>query len=381
MDTASVNIDLARDLDARILCAHTQLRRAERDLALLLAEMEDTRRYLELGYANVHDYARIRLDMETRKTRGLIRIGRALPDFPGIDQAMASGVLCWTKARELLSVVTPETEGAWIEEARRLTSRALEFKVAAHAPGERPSDKTEKERGPVRLVFTMEPVEAEQVRTALAAIRVASGVSSDEVGDGALLAQMASRIIADLEDTEAPTGERFRFVIEHCPECRATSAPEAEVSDTHVGQALCDAEVLQMCPGEDRGHVSRIIPPATRRAVLHRDHHRCRVPGCSNRLWLDLHHLDYFSAGGDNSEANLITLCSVHHQLLHDGRLGIERQDEGLVFRFGDGRAVPDGGPDGEAVTHVGHGDGRTGRPAGTPATALKPRPTEGATV
>jgi len=33
--------------------------------------------------------------------------------------------------------------------------------------------------------------------------------------------------------------------------------------------------VLQMCPGEDRGYVSRIIPPATRRAVLHRDHHRC----------------------------------------------------------------------------------------------------------
>ena len=171
----------------------------------------------------------------------------------------------------------------------------------------------------MRLVFTKDPVEAEQVRTALAAIRAASGVSSDEVGDGALLAQMASRVIAEMENTEAPTGERFRIVIAHCPRCGHASAPEAEVSETHVGQALCDAEVLQMSPGEERGHVSRIIPPAVRRAVLHRDHHRCQVPGCSNRLWLDLHHLEYFSAGGDNSEANLITLCSVHHQLLHDG--------------------------------------------------------------
>ena len=104
--SANLDLDLALDLDARILCAHNQLRRAERDLALLLAEMEDTRRYLELGYASVYDYARTRLDLEPRKTRGLIRIGRALPEMPCIDQAMASGALCWTKARELLSVVT-----------------------------------------------------------------------------------------------------------------------------------------------------------------------------------------------------------------------------------------------------------------------------------
>ena len=107
-----------------------------------------------------------------------------------------------------------------------------------------------------------------------------------------------------------------------------------------------------------------------RRAVLHRDHHRCRVPGCSNRLWLDLHHLEYFSAGGDNSEANLITLCSVHHQLLHDGRLGIERREEGLLFRFGDGRVVPDGEP----VTHVGHGDGRAVLPGSTSTAGAEPR-------
>ncbi|OGV69393.1 MAG: hypothetical protein A3K18_26070 [Lentisphaerae bacterium RIFOXYA12_64_32] len=219
MNAVSANLDLALDLDARILCAHTQLRRAERDLALLLAEMEDTRRYLELGYASVYDYARARLDLEPRKTRGLVRIGRALPELPCIDKAMASGALCWTKARELLSVVTPETEAAWVEEASRLTSRALELKVAAHAMGERPSDDTTKESGPVRLVFTMEPVEADQVRTALTAIRAASGVSSDEVGDGALLAQMAGRVIAEMENTEAPTGERFRIVIELCPRC------------------------------------------------------------------------------------------------------------------------------------------------------------------
>ncbi len=336
----------ARDLDRRILETHAQLSRAERDLALLLAELADKRHFFDLGYANVRQYAEVKLSLEPRKTRGLVRIGRALPELPVLDQAFASGALCWTKARELLAVITPEVEAAWVELACQSTSRELERAVAAHRPGEPPSGDAVKEAGPVRLSFDMEPVEAEQVRALLAALRAAAGVSRDEVGDGTLLAQVATRVLDELDSTEAPTGERFRVVIEHCPSCGRTTAPEAEVSETHVGQACCDAEILEMREGPTRGHVSRAIPPATRRAVLQRDQHRCQVPGCSNRLWLDIHHLEYFRDGGDHSEQNLLTICCTHHQLVHDGLLGIELEAEGLVFRFGDGRVV--------RVTHVG---------------------------
>jgi 5-methylcytosine-specific restriction endonuclease McrA len=339
----------ARDLDRRILETHAQLSRAERDLALLLAELADKRHYFDLGYANVGQYAEVKLSLEPRKTRGLVRIGRALPDLPVMDQALASGALCWTKARELLAVITPEVEAAWVELACQSTSRELERAVAANRPGEPPSGDAVKEAGPVRLSFDMEPVEAEQVRTLLAALRAAAGVSRDEVGDGTLLAQVATRVLDELDSTEAPTGERFRVVIEHCPSCGRTTAPEAEVSETHVGQACCDAEILEMREGPTRGYVSRTIPPATRRAVLQRDRHRCQVPGCTNRLWLDIHHLEYFHDGGNHSESNLLTVCCTHHQLVHDGLLGIERDAEGLEFRFGDGRVV--------RATHVGHSE------------------------
>jgi hypothetical protein len=338
----------ARALDTRILEAHIQLRQAERDLAVLLAELAEQEHYRELGFTSVVDYARGRLQLEARKARGLLRLGRALPELPRLDGALASGELCWTKARELLAVVTPQTEQAWIELASASTSRELERAVAAHEPGELPSEAIAKEAGPVRFSFSMEPVEAEQVRAALAALRAATGLSREELDDGALLAQMAQRVLHDLEGPDAPTGERFRIVIEHCPSCGSVAAPEVEISETHVGQACCDAEILDMRPGPTRGHVSRSIPPATRRAVLQRDGHRCQVPGCTNRLWLDLHHLEYFRDGGDNSEENLLTLCSAHHQLLHDGLLGIERLDGELLFRFGDGRVV--------GVTHVGVG-------------------------
>ena len=346
MQAAHHQLAEARNLDRRILETHAQLSRAERDLAMLLAEMANKKHFLDLGYATVGQYAEVKLSLEPRKTRGLVRIGRALPDLPVLDQAFASGALCWTKARELLAVVTPDVEAEWVQLACQSTSRELERAVAAHRPGDAPSNDRVKEAGPVRLSFSMEPVEAEQVRTLLAAVRAAAGVSSEEVGDGALLAQVATRMLDELHSADAPTGERFRLVIEHCPSCGRTATPEAEVSQTHVGQACCDAEILEMRQGPTRGHVTRTIPPATRRAVLQRDGHRCQVPGCSNRLWLDIHHLEYFRNGGDHSEGNLLTLCCTHHQLVHDGLLGIEKEAEELVFRFGDERVV--------VVTHVG---------------------------
>jgi len=348
MQTDTRSSTEARALDARIRHAYGRLARAEHELALLLAEMASSRHFLRLGYATVGQYAQARLQLEPRKTRGLVRLGRALPALPVLGRALAAGAISWTKARDLLTVITPETEAAWVERARRSTSRELEHAVAAHSPGQLPSDEATRASGPVRMSFSMEPVEAEQVRAALAALRAAAGVSRDEVEDGALLAQLAARTLHELDHDQAPTGERFRIVIEHCPSCGQTAAPDAEVSETHVGQACCDSEILEMREGHGRGHISRTIPPAVRRAVLQRDRHRCQVPGCTNRLWLDLHHLQYRREGGDNAERNLLTLCCTHHQLLHDGLLGISQEPQGLVFRFGDGRVL--------RTTHVGQG-------------------------
>ncbi len=79
-------------------------------------------------------------------------------------------------------------------------------------------------------------------------------------------------------------------------------------------------------------------PPALRRMVLHRDQHRCSVPGCKNTHFLDLHHIIPRSEGGANTAANVVTLCGVHHRAGHRGELLIERTSSGaLRFRHADG--------------------------------------------
>lgn len=52
-----------------------------------------------------------------------------------------------------------------------------------------------------------------------------------------------------------------------------------------------------------------------RKEILARDNWRCQICGCLNNL--DVHHLRRRSALGDDSEANLITLCRECHQASH----------------------------------------------------------------
>jgi hypothetical protein len=85
------------------------------------------------------------------------------------------------------------------------------------------------------------------------------------------------------------------------------------------------------------------IPPARRRRVLRRDGGRCRVPGCRNATFVDVHHLRPRSEGGANEIENLVTLCGAHHHAIHDGRLSCEGTPSmGLTFRHADG--TPYGG-------------------------------------
>jgi hypothetical protein len=58
------------------------------------------------------------------------------------------------------------------------------------------------------------------------------------------------------------------------------------------------------------------IPTETR--ILERDDYRCRVPGCSKRSQLEVHHIVFRSHDGSDHPDNLVTTCAVHHrQRLH----------------------------------------------------------------
>ncbi|GAA4473878.1 hypothetical protein GCM10023190_06900 [Enteractinococcus fodinae] len=80
------------------------------------------------------------------------------------------------------------------------------------------------------------------------------------------------------------------------------------------------------------GRQQRQFNDALRRAIMARDR-GCAVPGCHMPASMcEVHHVTYWSRGGETSTENGVLLCSHHHQAVHAGALKISRVDG--EFRF-----------------------------------------------
>jgi len=97
-------------------------------------------------------------------------------------------------------------------------------------------------------------------------------------------------------------------------------------SDLPVGTYILEED--KQAPEHDRR-----IPDDVRVEVLIRDNFACRVCKWTRdqlnpddpRKFLELHHLKAHADKGENSAKNLVTLCNVHHDQVHAGRLNLER--------------------------------------------------------
>ncbi len=81
------------------------------------------------------------------------------------------------------------------------------------------------------------------------------------------------------------------------------------------------------------GRRTRAIPPALSLALRERDA-GCRFPGCTNRRWVDAHHILPWALGGRTEPENLVLLCRRHHRLVHEGGYSLTgNANETLAFR------------------------------------------------
>ena len=85
----------------------------------------------------------------------------------------------------------------------------------------------------------------------------------------------------------------------------------------------CDGALVGVVKGDKGeplavGRRTRAVPPAIRRALRVRDG-GCRFPGCDRSRYTHAHHIKHWADGGETSLDNLVTLCSQHHRLVHEG--------------------------------------------------------------
>ena len=90
----------------------------------------------------------------------------------------------------------------------------------------------------------------------------------------------------------------------------------------NIRQLACDSSVSRIVWNAeseiiDVGRKTRVIPAATRRALIARDRH-CIMPGCGrNPRWCDGHHVKHWADGGTTDLDNLCLLCRYHHTMVH----------------------------------------------------------------
>ncbi len=315
----------AKTLHTHLCTALAALRKAEGNAVAFFAEVLRRRLYRDLGYASIHLYAHEALGFSRSKTYEFIRLAEALDRLPGLKAGVKSGELTWTKAREVVKVATPETEGRWLEMAEKKSRRELEKEVAKSrarrdrakaSPGQtellKPNREAPPQAAPVRsLSLRLEPMQRARFDAMVEKLMKKHHCSREQV----LLMALESFAGNGDESTRVDGGSPYQVIVHHCPSCetKLVGPDRRGLSEAEGAQIDCDSKVLEP------GHRNRqSIPPARRRAILIRDGHRCRARGCNATCFLEVHHLKARSEGGDNGEQNLITLCSSCHRHLHE---------------------------------------------------------------
>jgi 5-methylcytosine-specific restriction endonuclease McrA len=333
--------------------------------------------HVHLGFGSFGEYVARLFGYAARSTQEKLRVAEALEELPVIGHALEEGALNWSAVRELTRVAVADTESEWLEVARGKTVHQLEALVAGKIPGDRPASAAKV--GARRHVLRFE-VAAETLCLFRETLQKLRRSSSAPLDDDAALLLMARQVLGGPRDDGRAS---YQIALSVCPACgqgrQQASGELVPVGADVVAMADCDGQHLGPIQGRGAGEsvsggsvdagtgrcavgernvrndahtgvvsstvrelrrAKQSIPPATRRAVLRRDHQCCTVPGCRNSRYLDVHHVRPRSEGGSNGADNLITLCGAHHRAGHRGELEITGSvSRGVRFRHADGSA------------------------------------------
>jgi hypothetical protein len=293
------------------------------------------------GYASFYEYAERVLGYTPGVVRERMRVADALVGLPKLCAAMTAGDVVYSAARALTRVATAANEDAWLAVTARASVRDIEDMVAGRRRGDPPDAPPDPAARLHERRFLLTGAVLGSYIAARARLETACGhpLTDSEVLDALCAASLAGTAATDPATRQPP----YQIAITRCADCARAWVDAAgqsiELSATELARASCDAELLGRVDGAAPPRATKTIPPRIRRAVLRRDRGRCRVPGCKNARFVDVHHVVPRGKGGDHTPSRLAAMCSAHHQAAHDGRLKVDLDKRGrLRVAHADGR-------------------------------------------
>jgi len=343
---------------------------------LVLIREFDERAGWNTGFHTCAHWLNWRTGLDMGAAREKVRVARALDDLPKISKAMRRGEISYSKVRALTRVATPENEEELLEFALTGTAAHVERLVRAWRRVDRYEAMEQGDRllehrflsaytdedGMLVVRARLSPEVGAVFEKALeAATEVLYKRSLD--GEGSSFSEVpieqrradALELLAEsaLEGGLDPgtAADRYQVVV-HIND----GVPDSAVLENNVrvsaetsDRLACDSSQVVMTHDSeggvlDVGRKTRVIHPALRRALQHRDG-SCRFPGCSQQR-CDAHHVEHWAEGGKTELENLLLLCRYHHRALHEGGFRVELDADGISrFYAAAGWEIPEAPP------------------------------------
>lgn len=360
------------DLVNEITTLAGQLNAANARFLALIAELDRRRGWAEWGVKSCAHWLNWKCGINLGAAREKLRTAHALEQLPKIAAAMAAGRVSYAKARAMTRVADAANEVYLLDIALHGTAQHVEKTVRAYRRAKESQElsrEAQQQRRQCLWLFTEPdgsirihgrvPAEiGELFRKALQlaedSLPIPKNVSAETFSaeeDRSRNAKRPVEALGLLAESFLANGpqdisgaDRQQIVIhvdaqtlkhDHEGRCEFEHGP-AMAAET-ARRIACDASLINIIEDEQGeplnvGRRTRTIPPGIRRALNTRDK-GCRFPGCSFTRYVDGHHIRHWAHGGETKLSNLVSLCRFHHRLVHEGKVGIQRLDDG-AFRF-----------------------------------------------
>ena len=355
------------DLDRAIVNLAARINASTHDFLVLVRRFDERAGWLRWSFENCADWLHWRCDISRSAAREKVRVAHAMKTLPAIAMAFAKGELSYSKVRALTRVARPDNEDELLAFALKTTAARVEERCRELRCGTAASTdeslrayarrelrlRRDDTRG--TIIITVElPIETgELVDKALDRSMETSAASDPEFSEESWNAQRADALVqmakaylsGDLQGGSG-TPDHYQVTVHVDESALRGSAGRSGLPIESVRRIACDSDLVVLV--KDRhgeplsvGRKTRVVPTAIERALWARDK-GCRFPGCGRKRYVHAHHIVHWATGGETSLANLMLLCSKHHNLVHEGGFRIEKDyRDRWFFKRPDGRAVP----------------------------------------
>lgn len=363
-DLRDASID---DLDRAIVALAARINAATHDFVVLVRRFDERGGWLRWGFESCADWLHWRCDLSPGAAREKVRVAHALKSLPAIGSAFARGELSYSKVRALTRVAGPANEDELLAFALKTTAARVEERCrelrygsaactdeALRAQARRALTlRRDPQRGTAMITVELPLETAELIDKALDRAMEATISSEPALADQSWAEQRADALVAMAKqylsgnaDAPAGTSDHYQVVV-HVDQVALTGGRgRSGLPIESVRRIACDSDRVMLVEDErgeplSVGRRRRVVPAAIKRALWARDK-GCRFPGCRRKRFVDAHHIEHWSAGGETSLENLMLLCTKHHSLVHEGGFRIEKDYRNhWFFKRPDGRAVP----------------------------------------